>query len=136
MPTELSLLVLTILLAILQIAAATFAKRTQDGGLAWGMGPRDTPPPYYTGIAGRISRAADNLLETLPLFAVLVLAAHLLGREGRLTYWGCELFFWSRVVYMPAYILGIPQTRSIIYTVSLVGLGLLFAAVLPGVHLV
>lgn len=127
MPIEIRLLVYTVVLAIIQIAAATAAKRTQDT-LAWGMGPRDTPPPRYTGIPGRIERAAQNLLETLPLFAILVIVAHLTGAEGKLTYWGAELYFWARVVYVPTYIISIPQTRSLIYTVSVVGIALILAA--------
>ncbi|CAN7793832.1 MAPEG family protein [Caballeronia sp. LjRoot34] len=127
MPIEIRLLTWTVVLAIFQIAAATIAKRTQDT-LAWGMGPRDTPPPTYTGIPGRIERAAKNLQETMPLFAILVIVAHLIGADGKLTRWGVELYFWARVVYIPTYIASIPHTRSLVYTVSIVGIALVLAA--------
>ena len=35
---------------------------------------------------------------------------------------GAQLYFWSRVVYVPLYAAGIPYLRSVVWAVSIVGL--------------
>ena len=49
---------------------------TLQRGLRWNAGPRDEPMPPLTGVAGRLSRALRNFLETFPFFAAAVLIAH------------------------------------------------------------
>jgi len=73
MTVELTLLAWTALLGLAQILIAGAAKRRVDGA-AWALGSRDIQPPTYPAIAQRLQRAQDNLFETLPLFAIAVLA--------------------------------------------------------------
>ena len=47
-----------------------------------------------------------------------------------LTAWGMQLYFWSRWVYLPLYVFGVKQIRSLVWLVSALGLTLMFAAVL------
>ena len=86
--------------------------------------------PPLKGVAGRVDRALINFSETFPFFAVLVLAAHVAGRDGTLTLWGARLYFWGRVVHAIASVAGYPLLRSMIWNVSLAGMVLFVVAML------
>jgi len=129
MTLELQMLALSVVLGFVQIALATHFKNMQYG-YAWNAGPRDTQMPPLSPLAGRFGRALANFLETFPFFAAAVLMAHLANRHGALTTWGVQLYFWGRVAYVPAYLTGIPYLRSVIWTVSIVGIGCLLAALI------
>lgn len=127
MTTELCMLVWSAVLGLVQIAlAATFLMSQR--GLSWMASARDEAKPALSGIGGRLDRARANFLETFPLFAVAVLAAHLLERHDSLTVLGVQLYFWARLVYVPLYAAGIPYLRSLVWGVSLVGIVLVLAA--------
>ena len=111
----------TLVLAVVQIVAASAAKRGQDG-MQWANGNRDEQPPSYTGVAGRMQRAQANLYETLPLFIGAVLLSYVFGHHPRLAGWGAGLYFWARLVYIPIYARGLQPWRSIVWGVSMVGL--------------
>ena len=82
--------------------------------------------PEFTGWAGRAQRAHRNMLENLLLFAILVLVAHAVGVRNSMTVLGAQLFFWGRVAHAVTYIAGIPWARTGAWTVSVVGLLLIF----------
>lgn len=98
-------------------------------GLAEGFGNRDTPR-QMTGWAGRAQRAHRNMLESLPAFAALVLAAQATGKFSALTGFAAQLFFFARVAHALIYIAGIPVLRSVAWLTGLVGLILLVIAIL------
>ncbi len=127
MNTELTYLAATLVLAVLQILWAD-AARTRQYGLKWNTSARDGDMPPLAPMPGRLLRAQANLYETLPLFAAAILIAHVAGREGALTTWGAALYFWGRVVYLPLYAFGVPQIRSLVWTVSFAGLVLTIIA--------
>lgn len=129
MTLELQMLALSIVLGFVQIALATHFKNMQYG-YAWNAGPRDAQMPPLSPMAGRFGRALANFLETFPFFATAVLMAHLANRHSALTTWGVQLYFWGRVAYVPAYAAGIPWVRSLIWTVSIVGIGCLLVALI------
>jgi uncharacterized MAPEG superfamily protein len=129
MTLELQMLALSVVLGFVQIALATHFKNMQYG-YAWNAGPRDTQMPPLSPLAGRFGRALANFLETFPFFAAAVLMAHVANRHSALTTWGVQLYFWGRVAYVPAYLTGIPYLRSVIWTVSIVGIGCLLAALI------
>ncbi len=131
MSTELAMLGLTTALGLVQLALAAATARRQDG-LRWAIGPRDVPPPPLTGIAGRLSRARANFMETFPFFAASVLAVHAAGCENALSGRGAELYFWARLVYVPVYVAGIPVIRSFTWGVSIVGLVMVLLALTVG----
>jgi uncharacterized MAPEG superfamily protein len=66
------------------------------------------------------------MLESLVMFAVLVLVANATGKTNAMTALGAELFFWSRVAYALIYLIGIPWVRTAAWGVSIVGLLVIF----------
>ncbi|RAN79833.1 hypothetical protein B5P43_11395 [Bacillus sp. SRB_336] len=127
MTTELSMLMWSVVLGLLQIALAALCTVGQRG-LVWAAGARDEARPPLTGIGGRLDRARGNFLETFPLFLAAVLAAHLLQRHDATTVLGAQLYFWARVAHLPVYAAGIPYLRTLIWAVSIVGIVMLLAA--------
>ena len=127
MTTELTYLVLTLLLALVQVMLPA-AARTVEFGSKWNAGARDTTPEARKPLTGRLERAQANLYETLPLFIGAVLIAQVADRTGVLTTWGAALYFWARVAYIPLYALGVPYIRSLVWLVSLAGLILILVA--------
>jgi len=83
--------------------------------------------PEMTGWAGRAARAHRNMLESLILFAVLVLVAHSAGIRNEMTLLGAQLFFWGRFAHAAIYLAGIPWLRTAAWGVSVAGLVLIFA---------
>lgn len=79
----------------------------------------------------RAKRANQNMIEGLLLFAPLVLIAAQSGRLSETTALGTALFFWGRVAYAPLYWFGVPWLRTVAWTVSLLGILLVFSEVLP-----
>src|SRR6185503_16767271 len=122
--TALSLLAWTCFLAFVQMLVAA-SGATLQVGLPTLAGNRDGLPEI-TGWAGRARRAHANMLESLVLFAVLVLTAKAAGISNAMTLLGAQLFFWSRVAYAVIYVVGIPWVRTAAWAVSVVGLLLIF----------
>lgn len=125
------MLALSVVLGIVQIVVASHAASLQRG-YRWTAGPRDGEVEPLRGVAGRLDRALRNFLETFPLFAAAVLAAHVSDAHGALTEWGARLYFWARVAYVPLYAAGIPLIRSLVWNVATVGILLLVAALFLG----
>jgi uncharacterized MAPEG superfamily protein len=128
MSTELGYLVasaaLTFVLVLIAVVGATLAV-----GLPKLAGNRE-PEPELTGWAGRAQRAHRNMLENLVVFAILVLVAHAAGVSDGTTRLGAALYFWGRVAHAVLYIAGIPWLRTAAFGVSVVGLLLLFEALI------
>ena len=129
MTIELKLLGWTLVLALVQIFLPSHF-RNGETGRSYNAGPRDDPGPPVGVLTGRLQRAQRNLYETLPLFGLAVLVAHVAGREGTLTVWGCWLYLVARIVYVPLYARGVPYVRSAVWMVSFIGLLLVLFAVL------
>jgi uncharacterized MAPEG superfamily protein len=124
MPLELKLLGWSTALAFVQMVVAASAATLQVG-LPMLAGNRDSFP-RFSGWAGRAQRAHFNMLESLLLFAALVLIAQVTNRLNPTTALGAQLFFWARLVYAGVYIAGIPWLRTAVWAVSVVGLVLIF----------
>ncbi len=129
MTIELTLLMWTVVLALVYIFAFDIV-RTGQYGLKWNTGARDGVMPPLTPVGERLGRAQANLFETLPLFAVAVIVAHLAGVHTRWTVLGAQLYFWARVVYLPLYAFGVPMLRSLVWLVGLAGLLMIVIALL------
>jgi uncharacterized MAPEG superfamily protein len=125
MPLEIKLLIWSTALAAVQTAIAAFGTVTQVG-LPAGVGNRENIQPF-SGWVGRAHRAHRNLLESLVLFAILVLVAQAFGKFNAMTALGAQLFFYARVLYAVVYLAGIPWIRTLIWTVSVAGLVLIFS---------
>ena len=86
--------------------------------------------PVIEGWIGRAKRAHLNMVENLVPFAALLLAAAALNKMGPMTVLGAQLFFWGRVAHAAAYIVGIAYARTAAYLVSVVGMALIFVAII------
>jgi uncharacterized MAPEG superfamily protein len=86
--------------------------------------------PAFTGWAGRANRAHHNMLESLVLFAALVLIAVESGKTNSTTLLGAQLFVWARLAYAVVYVAGIPWLRTLVWLVSVVGMILIFCQLL------
>jgi uncharacterized MAPEG superfamily protein len=73
-----------------------------------------------------------NFLETFVLFAAAVLLAQAMGKHTAMSALGAQLFFWTRLAYVPAYAAGIPVMRTLIWTVGFIGIVLVVLAIYPG----
>lgn len=127
MSIELTYLIWSAALGFAYVAVQSTAYR-MDYGLLHAGSQRDNerPPNKW---AARGDRALRNFLETYGLFIALAVATVLSGRSNGLTQLGTQLWFWARVAYLPAYFIDIPFARSAVWTVSLVGLVMLFIGV-------
>ncbi|HEV8390854.1 MAG TPA: MAPEG family protein [Dongiaceae bacterium] len=121
---DLQLLTWAVALCLVQMVVAV-AGATLEVGLPRLAGNRE-PLPELTGWAGRAQRAHRNMLESLALFAVLVVVAHMAGVANETTVLGAQLFFWARLAYAIVYLIGIPWVRTGVWAVSVVGLIMIF----------
>jgi len=128
MTPDLKYLVWSAILCFVQMNIAAFGAM-QIAGLPRLAGNRDEMPPVG-GWAGRARRAHLNMLENLPLFAILVLVAHVSQRANAMTALGAAIFFWARIAYAGIYLAGIPWLRTAAWALSIVGLVLIFLQLL------
>lgn len=128
---ELQSLFCAILLGIVQLILATLAS-VMGRGLPWGVGPRDEGWPPIGKYGARLERAYKNFLETFPFFLGAVLLAHALDKSTPHSVLGAQIYLWARVLYVPAYVLGIPFLRTIIWAASFVGILMVLGAIWPG----
>lgn len=128
MAIELQLLVWSVALAFIQVVVAVV------GAALWHdldtlVGNREYMSDV-PGWGGRADRASVNMLQNLVLFAPLVLVAHVTGRTNAMTALGAEIFFFARLAYAFIYPIGIPYLRTLVWTVSVIGLVLIFLQLL------
>ncbi len=91
-------------------------------------GPRDEALPLTVN-AGRAKRALANMNEAMLVFLPLaILSVHFSLNDG-LAWAGALVFLLARIAYVPAYITAIGLTRSVVWTVGHVGLGMMAVAV-------
>ena len=128
MTMELKLLVWSVALTVVMAVVAVLGAVLQVG-LPTLAGNRDDMPEL-SGWAGRATRAHRNMLESLVLFAALVLVAKTLNVSNASTMLGAQLFFFGRVAYAVIYWIGVPWLRTAAWAVSIVGLLLIFLQLL------
>jgi uncharacterized MAPEG superfamily protein len=121
MNIELQMLAWSIALGLAQIVVQS-TLGTHQRGLKWNTSARDGDPKPLTGAAARMERALRNFLETFGFFAAGVLAVVFAQKTNAHTAFGAQLYFWSRVAYVPAYAFGIPYVRTLIWAASVAGL--------------
>jgi uncharacterized MAPEG superfamily protein len=125
MTPDLQMLVWSAALALVQMLVAVLAA-TGQVGLPRLAGNREDLPEL-TGWCGRARRAHLNMLESLVVFAIVVLVAHASGRANETTALGAGLFFWGRVAYALVYLAGVPWLRTAVWLVSVAGIVLVFS---------
>lgn len=125
MSPDLEMLVWSAALALVQMLIAVLGAQAQVG-LPRLAGNREGLPPL-TGWAARAQRAHLNMLESLVVFAIVVLVAAIAGRANETTALGAMLFFWGRLAYAVIYVAGIPWLRTAVWAVSVAGILLVFS---------
>jgi len=128
MKPEMMWLLWAVALTVVQMLVAVTGATLQVG-LPKLAGNREGMPPL-TGWAGRAERAHYNMLESLVLFAALVLIAVAAGKTNAATLMGAQLFVWARLAYALIYLAGIPWLRTLVWLVSLAGLVIIFSQLL------
>jgi uncharacterized MAPEG superfamily protein len=104
------------------------ARAWTPSGLRLAFGNRDDMPAPHA-LAGRTERAARNMLENFVMFAALALVATVGGVTDPRVELGARIFFWARLAYIPIYMVGVPVARTAAWTISVIGMGLILAAI-------
>ncbi len=90
-------------------------------GMANHVGSRDDQPEPGVNVQ-RARRALVNTQENMPIFLTLaILALVIEGTDMAQAILGAQLFVFGRIAYTLLYLISIPWTRSVAYTVALVG---------------
>lgn len=132
MPFELIQLLIAVLLVPVHFAPFAVLANIELGP-AYTSGPRDTPMSGLSPVCGRLKRAYENYLESLPWFAIVMFTAHLAERADVVVTTCGWVYLAARVAYLPAYVSGVPLVRSVIWlfatgAIFLIALWLLMAS--------
>jgi len=119
--TELAVLAWGCVLGLVHIYSAGRVK-TRQYGTKWNVGARDEALPPPEPLVGRLMRAQANYFETFPLMAAAILIVSVAGLTGRWTAIGALVWLGARVLYLPLYAFGVPVVRTLVYTISVIGL--------------
>jgi len=111
------------------VAGLIRAKAWTPQGTMIALGNRDNLPDA-TPFAGRAERTARNTTENFMLFAVIALVTHAAGATSPRIAMGAELFFWSRLLFIPIYYAGIIYLRTAVWLVSMIGLAMMISGVM------
>jgi uncharacterized MAPEG superfamily protein len=122
MITPLSSLLFSAALTWTMILVAALARTRfwSIGGVKTAFGNRDEPgePSRF---AERADRAAKNMVENLPIFAAVLLAASLAKIPASDLALPCALFVGGRLLYAPLYWGGVKYLRTASWAASLAG---------------
>ena len=132
MPIELTGLISAVALGIVHIVLASHSASLQRG-YRWTASARDAQMPPLTGVAGRLSRASANYLETFPFFGILALAVYFAGASSATSAWGVWLYILGRVAYLLLYAFGVFLVRSLAWNIATLGIVLLGWALVTSV---
>ena len=131
MPIEIRILAFGALLLFVHIFTATRFKTAQYSR-QWNVGARDEVLPPPNAMTGRTMRAQANFLETFPIAIVALLGVVLANKTSATTALGGWIWLGARVVYLPLYMAGTRVVRTIVWTVSVVGLAMVIWPLLAG----
>jgi len=131
MPIELKILALGALLLFVHIFTATRFK-TAQWGRKWNVGARDEALTEPNPVTGRTMRAQANFQETFPIAIIALIGVVIAQRTSQWTAIGGWIWLGARVVYLPLYAVGVPVIRTIVWTISMVGLGMVLWPLLAG----
>ncbi|MBI6628716.1 MAPEG family protein [Pontibaca salina] len=130
MTPELTVLTLVALLQVVQYALFALPANLELGA-AYTMSPRDTPPPRgLSARTGRLQRALNNHFEALILFTIACVVVTLSGQSTGFTAACAWTYLAARVLYVPAYAMGLAPARSIIWSVGFLATVLMYFSAL------
>ncbi len=114
MSPELTTLALAGLLQAVQLVLFA-VPANRELGPDYTAGPRDAPPKPLSPVAGRLQRALNNHFEGLILFTLAVVVVTLSGKASAFTAACAWVYLAARVLYVPAYALGLRPWRSVVW---------------------
>lgn len=121
LPTEILIAAWGAVLLLVHVFGAGHLK-TRQYGTSWNIGARDEALPPPDPVVGRAMRAQANYMETFPVAAVALLGVVIAGRNSDMTALGGWIWLGARVLYLPAYYVGVRGVRTAIFLVSMIGL--------------
>jgi len=128
MTRELFWLALTVILTGL-LWVPYIINRSQVRGLTGAMANPSRNDKPHAPWATRLMFAHDNAVENLVIFAPLVLILNAADYSTQWTALACAVFFWSRVVHVIVYTLGLPVFRTLAFTVGFLAQAVLALAI-------
>ena len=114
--------------ALIVAASLIKAKAWTPPGMKAALGNREEACEAH-GFAARTDRAGKNMLENMVLFTALALVASIGGVGDPHVELGARIFYWARLAYIPIYMVGIPVARTAVWAISIIGMGMIFAAI-------
>ena len=84
-----------------------------------GYGEKNINIPKW---ATRAKLAHVNLIENLPLFAILIIVITFQDYNNQQTETGSIIFFYSRILHYFIYVFGVPYFRTLFFVASWIGL--------------
>ena len=131
MPIEIKIAALGALLLFIHIFVAIRFKTAQYGR-SWNVGARDEALPEANAMTGRTARAQANFQETFPIAIVALLGVVLASKTSANTAIGGWIWLGARIVYLPLYMAGIRVVRTLVWTVSMIGLAMVLWPLIGG----
>lgn len=95
--------------------------RVRKSGIAWGLSNRETSPPVAAWV-GRADRAQRNHHDNLPLIAIVILIAQVIGQTDGVTALASVVVLVMRLIHGLAYLAGQTVPRSAAYFGSILAL--------------
>ena len=130
MTPELTALTLAALLQIVQYALFAVPANLELG-VGYTSSARDRPPSrQLSERTGRLQRAMINHFEGLILFTIAVVVVTLSDQSTGLTQGCAWAYLIARILYVPAYALGLSPWRSAIWAVGFLATLIMLIAVL------
>ncbi len=129
MTTELTVLAWGIVLVLAHIVLQA-SLAVLSLGLPYALGNQDEGRQESGLIARRARKALRNMLETFPVFVALALALAVTNKSGGIAATGAMIWIWARVGYLAITLAGVPYARTLVWTVSLIGLIMMTARLL------
>ena len=117
-----------IILALAHLLAPVLFKFSQNS-FSTMIGPQDDLKPLENLYGQRLERANNNFKETLPLALGLLIMVHVLEKQGGISVTGAWLYLGARILYPFMFLSGIPMARTTAWAASIVGLGMMAAAI-------
>jgi uncharacterized MAPEG superfamily protein len=131
MPQEVLILALAAVLLVIHIQVAIRVK-TQQYGIAWNVGARDDAMPPPNPVVGRLERARDNFLETLPVAVIALFGVVLAGKASEVTAIAGWAWLAARAIYLPLYWAGVPKVRTFVWGVGTLAILLVLGVLVFG----
>lgn len=131
MAPELYVLALSAVLLVVHVQVAIRVK-TRDLGTAWNVGARDHTETPADPVVGRLERARDNFLETLPIAIIALFGVVVAGKTSALTEIAGWTWLAARAIYLPLYWKGVPVVRTVVWAVGTAAILAVLAVLLLG----